>query len=108
MHDLRIWFVIAAGVVGIFTILNSRGIDTSEIAQRLKVHGISVESATVLWFYIPPLEDWAKFMSPQGSGPSRVYRVIGVDQDGRRRQLDVLINPGLTFEPQILKSRSIG
>ena len=108
MEEFGFWGWLFDGLADIFMVTSRRGIDTSEIVQRLSTHGIIVERIGVLWFYIPALKDWPRFMGPQASGPARVYRVEGLDQDGRRRRLDVLINPGLTFEPQILKSRVIG
>ena len=86
----------------------SRGIDQSEIRRRMQMHGVSVESIASLSFYIPAPKDWIRFWSDRYASPSRVYRIVGVDTDGHRRQVDVLINPSVTYEPQILKSRNIG
>ncbi len=104
---LTFWIAVVVAVVGFVVSHTSRSIDESEISRRMETHRITVESINALWFHIPAFKSWSKFMSSQFSAPARVYRVVGVDQDGKRREMDVLINPDLTFEPQILKSRNI-
>ena len=107
MDIVKIILVLAAVVISLVIRGNSRGIDTSEITRRLQTRGITVETVSALWFYLPAPKDWAKFMQDRFSGPSRVYRVIGTDREGRRRSWDMLINPSVTFEPQILKSQPL-